>query len=134
MMQKRELTGDVINTAERLAGQTQEVSCAVDPHAKDAACRCAKWYNEILASARPAIQRRHRNFQSRIQVTIHDRASRGWCAERQCHPAETYPRRVPLWWLPVRDCWTHRRGSALPLRPLPTRQRDGVLRQRANSA
>src|SRR5215470_15345551 len=108
MMQKRELTGDVINTAERLAGQTQEVSCAVDSHAEDAACRCAKWYNEILASARPAIQRRRRNFQSRIRVTIHDQASRDWRTKRQRRAAKTDPGQLPLRRLPVRGYWTHR--------------------------
>src|SRR5215510_4034384 len=108
MTQKRELIGDVNNTAERLAGQAQEVSCTVDPHAEDAACRCTKWYNEILASARPAIQRRRRNFQSRIQVTIHDQASRDWRARRQCRAAEINPGPLPLWRLPVRDRWTHR--------------------------
>ena len=39
MMKKRKLICGIVNTAERLARQTQEVSCAIDPNAEDAACR-----------------------------------------------------------------------------------------------
>src|SRR5262245_36018899 len=85
MTQKQAFIAGVIKTAERAARQTQEVSCAVDPDAEDAACRCAEWYKKILASARPEIQRRHRSLQSR-RIAVHLATSKGIAEKSQCCP------------------------------------------------
>src|SRR5215467_13615528 len=82
-MQKRKLIGDIINAAERAARQTQEMSCAVEPDAKDAACRCAKWYKKFLASARPETECCHSSLQNR-GIVVHPARSEGIAQNCKC--------------------------------------------------
>ena len=62
MVQKRELFSGVVKTAERLTRHAQEMGCAVDANTEDTACRSTEWHKDMLARARPAIQRRCRSL------------------------------------------------------------------------